>query len=78
MDHLIPLELGGSNDIKNLWPQPDAPRPGWGEKDELENELHGEVCDGKVPLADAQRCITSNWVQCWEIHVMPGYRASAQ
>jgi hypothetical protein len=22
VDHLIPLELGGSNDFKNLWPQP--------------------------------------------------------
>jgi hypothetical protein len=28
VDHLIPLELGGSNDMKNLWPQPDVPRPG--------------------------------------------------
>jgi hypothetical protein len=29
VDHLIPLELGGSNDMKNLWPEPDNPRPGW-------------------------------------------------
>jgi hypothetical protein len=60
VDHLSPLELGGSNDIRNLWPQPDAPRPGWAEKDQLENELHAEVCAGKMPLADAQRCIASN------------------
>jgi len=73
VDHLIPLELGGSNDIKNLWPQPDAPRPGWGEKDALENELHADVCAGKMPLADAQRCIASNWVECWEKYVVPGY-----
>jgi hypothetical protein len=26
-----------------IWPQPDAPRPGWEEKDQLENELHAEV-----------------------------------
>jgi hypothetical protein len=60
VDHLIPLELGGSNDMKNLWPEPDAPRPGWAEKDQLENELHTEVCAGKMPLVDAQRCISSN------------------
>lgn len=78
VDHLIPLELGGSNDIKNLWPQPDAPRPGWEEKDQLENELHAEVCAGKMPLAEAQHCIAANWVECWEKHVMPGYRAAAQ
>jgi hypothetical protein len=73
VDHLIPLELGGSNGMKNLWPQPDAPRPGWAEKDQLENELHAEVCAGKLPLADAQHCIASNWVACWEQHVVPGY-----
>ena len=28
VDHLIPLELGGSNDMKNLWPEPSEPRPG--------------------------------------------------
>jgi len=27
IDHLISLELGGSNDIKNLWPQPYNPDP---------------------------------------------------
>jgi hypothetical protein len=75
VDHLMPLELGGSNDTRNLWPQPDAPRPGWGEKHQLEDELHAEVCAGKMPLADAQRCIASNWVQCWEQHVVPGYGA---
>ena len=25
VDHLIPLELGGSNAITNLWPEPQAP-----------------------------------------------------
>ena len=59
--------------MKNLWPQPDAPRPGWDEKDQLENELHAEVCAGKMTLADAQHCIASNWVECWEKHVVPGY-----
>jgi hypothetical protein len=71
--HLIPLELGGSNDIKNLWPQPDEPRPGSVEKEQLENELHAEVRAGKLPLADAQHWITSNWVKGWERHVVPGY-----
>ena len=28
IDHFISLELGGANDIKNLWPQPYAPLPG--------------------------------------------------
>ena len=73
VDHLIPLELGGSNDLKNLWPQPADPRPGDAEKDLLENELHRLVCSGKMPLADAQTCIASNWVECWEKFIVPGY-----
>ena len=39
-DHLIPLELGGSNSILNLWPEPYEPHPGASEKDSLENNLH--------------------------------------
>src|ERR1051326_7936292 len=35
IDHLIPLELGGSNNLTNLWPQPYRPRPGAREKDVL-------------------------------------------
>jgi hypothetical protein len=36
IDHFIPLELGGSNDIANLWPQPARPAPGFHEKDKVE------------------------------------------
>jgi hypothetical protein len=28
VDHLAPLEAGGSNDIANLWPEAAEPRPG--------------------------------------------------
>ena len=73
VDHLIPLELGGSNEIKDLWPQPYDPRPGAYEKDSLENELHKRVCKGEMPLADAQKCIESNWVECWKKYVVPEY-----
>ena len=66
VDHLIPLELGGTNTIKNLWPQPDDPRPGAAEKDQLENTLHRLVCAGQIPLAEAQQCIASDWVGCWK------------
>jgi hypothetical protein len=84
VDHLIPLELGGSNDLRNLWPEPYScadrqlctaydPRPGAGEKDQLENELHRLVCSGNLTLADAQKCIASNWVECWEKYLAPAY-----
>ena len=59
VDHLISLELGGSNEITNLWPQqyPDAT-----DKDKVENALHALVCHGKLSLGVAQRGIARNWV----------------
>jgi hypothetical protein len=65
VDHLVPLELGGSNDIANLWPESASPRPGFHEKDQLENYLHDQVCSGKMSLADAQRQIASNWLSAY-------------
>ena len=36
-DHLVPLELGGSNDIANIWPELASPKPGFHQKDQVEN-----------------------------------------
>lgn len=59
IDHFISLELGGSNDIKNLWPEiGKIPN----DKDRVENFLHARVCDGSMSLSDAQKAITEDWV----------------
>lgn len=70
VDHLISLELGGSNDISNLWPEPAEPRPGFHEKDKVENYLHQQVCDGAITLADAQYQIAHDWMSVYQ--TMPG------
>lgn len=62
VDHLVSLELGGSNDESNLFPEAANPRPGFHEKDRLENRLHALVCDGEVSLRTAQRRIASDWL----------------
>lgn len=61
VDHLISLEIGGANDIKNLWPQPYDEHPGAHEKDKLENFLHRQVCAGKMTLPAAQKAIATDW-----------------
>lgn len=66
VDHLISLELGGSNDIANLWPEPAEPRPGFHEKDKVENYLHEQVCSGAMPLRQAQEQIATNWLQVYD------------
>lgn len=51
IDHLVSLELGGSNDDRNLWPQPiDQAR----EKDKAENRLHKAICANQIGLREAQ------------------------
>lgn len=62
VDHLISLELGGSNDIANLWPQPYFGRLNAHDKDRLENQLHARVCRGEVALDEAQRAIAGDWI----------------
>ena len=66
VDHLIALEVGGSNDISNLWPEPADPRPGFHEKDQVENYLHDQVCEGKMPLKQAQIAIATNWLPIYQ------------
>lgn len=53
-DHWISLEIGGLNDISNLWPQnwPDARR-----KDVVETWLHRQICQGKMTIQQAQEKI---------------------
>lgn len=58
LDHLVSLELGGSNDTANLWPEPGSlPNV----KDGVEAALHTAVCAHKVTLAAAQQAIASDW-----------------
>src|SRR3954469_24208126 len=65
VDHLISLELGGSNARANLFPEAASPRPGSHEKDRLENALHAEVCSGRTSLRRAQRLIGGDWVAAY-------------
>ena len=71
VDHLISLELGGSNDIKNLWPEQWHIMTSQGDsgakrKDLLENRLHNLVCvEHKLTLQQAQDAIRTNWIAAY-------------
>src|SRR5262249_48917353 len=70
VDHLISLELGGSNSIKNLWPQSYKTQPyNATVKDKLENKLHALVCSGAIDLQTAQRAIAANWIEAYRKYV---------
>lgn len=69
LDHLIPLELGGDNANANLWPEPASPPPGYHQKDQLENTMHGLVCSGRLELVEAQHEIASDWYAAYQRYV---------
>lgn len=67
VDHLVPLEIGGSNNIKNLWPEARFTQPWNSEvKDRLERRLHALVCRGRLPLSVAQQSIAQDWIAAYK------------
>jgi hypothetical protein len=69
VDHLVSLEIGGSNAVANLWPEPYAGRWGARTKDVLENRLHELVCSGRLALHKAQRIEARDWVAAYRRYV---------
>jgi hypothetical protein len=63
VDHIISLELGGSNDISNLYPESYSIQYGARVKDKFENYLHREVCADRLPIAVAQEEIATDWLK---------------
>lgn len=58
LDHFIPLEVGGSSDLSNLWLEPIAEARA---KDRDENFVHRKVVTGEWTLAQGQQYIRDHW-----------------
>lgn len=67
VDFLISPGLGGTDDIRNLWPQPRF-NATWNSfvKDQLEDYLHRSVCAGRVDLPTAQRDVSTDWIAAYK------------
>jgi hypothetical protein len=73
VDHLISLEIGGSNEQRNLWPQSYVTMP-WNAhvKDRLENKLHALVCSKTIALEEAQHEIATDWIAAYHKYMPRG------
>ena len=72
IDHLISLELGGSNSVRNLWPQSYKTMPlNAHVKDRLENRLHDLACKGTISMQEAQQAIAQNWEAAYIKYIGP-------
>ena len=79
VDHLISLELGGSNDIKNLWPQSYVTSPLNAHiKDRLEDWMAESVkstlktkgpSEASALLSKYQKEIATNWVAAYKKYI---------
>jgi hypothetical protein len=67
IDYLIAPGLGGTEDVRNLWPEPYHARV-WNAhvKDALEERLHELVCSGQVDLSTAQHDIATDWIAAYK------------
>jgi len=67
VDYLISPGLGGTDDIRNLWPQPRY-NTTWNSfvKDQLEDYLHRSVCAGRLNLATVQKDVSSDWISAYK------------
>lgn len=67
LDYLVTPELGGSDDPRNLWPQPHSATV-WNSyvKDALEDRLHHLVCNGSLDLVTAQHDIETDWIAAYK------------
>lgn len=63
LDHLVPLSLGGSNDVANLWPEPGGVP---NSKDKVEASVLVAVCKHGADLATAQQAIAEDWTTAAE------------
>jgi len=63
LDHLVPLELGGTpNSAENLWPEPGSSPNA---KDKLEGALHDLLCAHRITLTAAQHMIATDWITAY-------------
>lgn len=67
VDYLISPGLGGTDDLRNLWPQPRYDTT-WNSfvKDQLEDYLHRSVCAGRLDLSTAQRDVSTDWISAYK------------
>ena len=65
LDYLIDPALGGSDDPRNLWPQPYSAEWNARLKDALEERLHELVCNGQISLSTAQQDVAANWIAAY-------------
>jgi hypothetical protein len=78
IDHLVELSCTGSNDVHNLWPEPEHLNVGGRdmgaiEKDKVEKKVLAAVRSGELPLKEAQLQLAKDWTVLYRKMVAPEF-----
>jgi hypothetical protein len=60
LDWLVPLSLGGANDLQNMWPVPTPETAS--RKKKVDEDVLRAVCAGTVSLGAAQNAMAAGWL----------------
>jgi hypothetical protein len=69
LDLLIPVNLGGNAEIKNVWPQLKNTKWSSYRKDALEDTLNWMICNAKITLKEARFVIKKDWITAYRYYV---------
>ena len=84
LDHLVPLNSGGSSDYRNLWPEPNillhstASAFVQNDKDAVEAYTFKAICSHRALFVAVQNAMAADWttaVQVVGLPAMPQHRA---
>jgi hypothetical protein len=64
LDFLVPVQLGGAAVMGNIWPAALS-GIGFHEKEQVNYRMRLLVCQGGMPLGEAQREIAADWYSLW-------------
>ena len=70
LDYLIPVNLGGNAEVKNVWPQYKTGIWSVYRKNKLEDMLNWMVCNAKITLREARFVIRKDWVKAYKYYIL--------
>lgn len=75
IDHLVPVALGGTNAVENLWPIVACGPWSHRQKTQVDRAVTRAVRDGRLPIDDARSQLAANWRRAFAQWVQNGGRA---
>lgn len=64
LDRFAPINLGGTNDVQNIWPQPTKDVSS---KNKVESFLFEEMCSGRITVSESQELASTNWQKVYAL-----------